>query len=543
MRRLLALVAVAVLTAGAAAQQDPKDPLADATAAYRKGNFRQAARLFTEAVEREQDPAARANVRVQLAWTYFAMKRRTDARTTLVDALADAPNLELPADYYPADFLKLFAAAKETAASSNLDTAVPESPEMVQGDQGALAQLRQQLALAVDTPAVEAVLASARQLESATSAETLPELLIFEAEVLDRLGRPGQALQTRGRLAAMRAEAAATPGTTVVPFDALLEARRLIATAQPQDAAALMTGVLAELPSCVPALEVLGEAQMESGRLDDAATTLRTALAGNEKPELLMNLGEVEARRGDLDAARAVFRRLVDRDPRNDRALAALGLLAAQMGDEASARHWLDRALDANPTLFEAHVVRAEIALRDDDTAAALEHLRRALQVRPGEPWAEAWFAVARLAAGEATDGPPADGAPATPLFTLARAEAERRSGDPAAALDLAAGSPAPGAKLVEARCLLDLGRAAEAAAVLRPLVVRRPDDGRLLYLLGAAEYAAGAWSEAVSAFERAADLDGAPDDVTTALSRARAAAAAAALMAGADPVTPRPAR
>jgi len=525
-----------------------QDLLADANAAYRRGEFRRAAQLFAQAADAETDPNARANIRVNLAWTYWALKDRGKAEEALEQALADAPHLELVPEYYTSDFVKALARVRERLSAPRVTPTPAPLPLQPRAQPGSLAALRSRLAQAEDAPALEILLGEVRAAALTAAPPANAELLELEADTLDRLGRTQEALALRGRGAAMRAMSLAAPGATVVPLDALLDARRLLAGGRPQEAAALMNGVLSALPSCVPALEIMAEALLESGRLDEAYSALRTALLGNEKPELLMNLGEVEVRRNNPNAAREAFRRAVDLDPRNDRAWAATGLLAARLGDTPAARDALDKALALNGTLFEARVARAQLALADGDAAAALQHIQRALQVRPDDPWASGWAGVAHLAAGNLGAALPrleeaAARDPAT--FTLALVEALRRQGRAQQGLERL-GQPQledGEAQLVLARCLLDLGRAAEAKAALQRVAQIRPADARVRYLLGFAHHAARDWEQAVNQIAQAAELPGAPSHVGESLALARATAAGQQLMDAALEVVTLPAR
>ena len=252
-------------------------------------------------------------------------------------------------DYYTDDFLALVEKVRKRHASgaSTLGPPPPAgSPRPSLPPGGTLAGLRQRLAQAPGSGcAVEAVLADLATLEMTYPAQQLPEVLELKVEVLDRLGRSREALELRGRLAALRASSQALPGTSAVPLDILLEARRHLASGRADDAVALLRGVLAAQPSCVPAIEVLAEALAEAGRLDEASDAVRTAMMGGEKPDLLLLQGEIELRRNRPDLARNAFRRLVEIDLGNDRGWASMGLLAARSGDLATARDALDKAL------------------------------------------------------------------------------------------------------------------------------------------------------------------------------------------------------
>ncbi len=531
---LLRFAALAILALLIAVDVPGADTLSEATEAFRNANWPKAARLLVIAAEAESDSAKRAEIRLRLAQVYFLMNNRPKAEEALAAALNDQPQLELVPELYTDDFLRAFAKVRARAAGSSVRPASTPATSVTVA--GTLVAIRHRLAEAVDNTALEGVLAEIENLENDSPPSSLPEALELKAEALDRLGRSDEAVVQRGRLMALRAAAAAPPNTPVVPLEALLEARRLIASGRPEDAGALMAGVLQALPSCVPALEVRGEALLEAGSLDDAATALRTAMITSEKPELWLLLGEVELKRGRLPSARDAFRRAVDLDAGNDRALAALGLLAARMEDLGTAREMLDRALQANGTLLESRVVRAQIALQEQQASSALQHLQRALQVKPDDPWVNGWFGVANLAAGNlpiAIERLETARQAGLESFSLPLAEAMRRQGRLAEALTLIEGLREAGAEgpIVRARCLLDGGRPTDAVNLLRELSASRPGAGRERYLLGAALHADRNWSEAATVLAAASGLSGAPPAGKEAASNAEATRLAQELM------------
>jgi tetratricopeptide (TPR) repeat protein len=542
--RLLAavLLLAAPLTADWCVAQDA---LSDANEAFRRSDFKIAAKLFSEAAAAESDAGKRAEIRVRLAVTYFNLGSRTKAEEALGAALADQPQLELVADFYADEFLSLFkrVRARRTAAAQPAPAPTPLGPGPAVP--ASLAGLRQRLALAVDNPALDDLLAEVRQLEMATPPPLLADVLEIESDVLERLGQVEPALEDRGRAAAIRASVQALPGTTPVPLDALLEARRLLAGSRAVEAAALSRGILAALPSCAPALEVLAEALLDAGRLDEAYSALRTALSDREKPELLLLLGEVELRRGRLPNARDAFRKAADAEPGNDRASAALGMVAAKLGDLDTAREALDRALQANGTLVEARVLRAEIALERGEPSVAVQHLQRALQMRPDDPWASGWLGVAYLFTGNPVAAVDAlDRARDLPsgTFALARAEALRRLGRSSDALAILEKAPHGDVQsLLTARCLLDAGRDADAAAALQALADRQPDGGSARYLLGCALHRQRDWARSSEELTRAATLPGAPATTRQAVALVEATLAAQRLLDGAQTPPPLP--
>jgi tetratricopeptide (TPR) repeat protein len=512
MRKGIVLAALVLLSAALARAQDP---LTEGDNAFRSANFKSAAKLYSAAAAAEPNSGKRAEIRVKLAMAHFNAKERTKAEEALTAALKDSPQLELVPEFYEPEFIRLFNRVRTRLTTPPAQVA-GSGPIRTGGAAGSLAQIRQRLAQAGDTTAVESILPTIEALEASTPANALPEVLDLKAEVLERLGRTPDALELRGRVAAMRAASQALPGTSAVPLEALLDARRMLAAGRPQDAISFLHGVLLAQPSCMPALELEAEAFLEAGQLEDAYSVLRTALLGNEKPDLLMSLGEVELRRGRFTGARDAFRRVVEVDPGNDRAWAALGLLASRMGDLPTAREALDRALAGNGTLFEARVVRAQIALADGQPTAAFQHLQRALQVKPDDPWATGWLGATYLASSNnavAAQKLQAAVKAEQLQFSAALVEALRRIGKVAEALAILDGAKVeePKASLLRARCLLDAGRPSEAQAVLANLITLFPRDAEAHYLLGIACHAQGNWEAATKELAAASALPGAP--------------------------------
>ncbi len=492
----------------ASAMAGAVDPLSQANDAFRTGDYARAVELFQVAAELEPRPEVRATIWVKLAWTYFALQRQDRAEAALLAALKDQPSLELAADYYSDDFLALFSRLR-TRLGAVPGTAEPRpvTPEL-------LASLRQQAEAAADPPALEQLLQELAALEPAASPSLAPQLLDLRAAVLERLGRSEEALESLGRAAAVRVGSALAPGTGTAPFEAINEGKRLIANGQPNDAAALMRGILSAQPSCSPALEVLGEAYLAAGRLDAAHAALRAAILADPRPDLFLLLGETDLRRGNLAGAREAFRRAAELDPSNERALAALGLLAASTADLSAASTALDAALARNATLFEARVVRGQLALATGDAVAAAQHFQQALQVRPGDAWARAWLGLTLLARGDvatALELLPEEGA-GLPAFTaVARAEALRRLQRPQEALALLARPSSADAAAVAALCQLQGNRPQAAASILDAALEMAPANARLRYLRALTRAAQGDRRGALAELEQARTLDGCP--------------------------------
>lgn len=536
--RCIALALASLLWAPLLLAQTTLDQAHDA---FRQGQWRKAASLFEKAAEEARDPRARAEIRVKLAWTYFsALKNRAKAERALRQAFQEAPDLEIIPDLYTDDFVATVARVRSQLQETRQTRPSPAPTPTV----GSLARLRSRLATAVDALALEGLLAEVKALESVAPSASLPDLLEVEADILDRLGRTSEALRLRARAQTLRIAAQAAPGTPIVPLELIRQGRQYLVAKQPQEAIALLQGILDALPSCTPAFEVLAQAYMDAGLFEEAYSALQTAIMSNEKPELLLALGELELARNRLPAARDAFRRAVALDPVNDRALAAAGLLAASMEDYASAKDFLEQALKNNGTLFEARVVRAQLAILEGQVQEAILHLLRALQVRPGDPWAEGWLGVAYLAAGDVNAAGERLVRATSQQFALFLAEVYLRQNQHALALPLiSAESQDPQAQLLRAKAMLQAGQTREAESFLQRLAKLYPADGAIRYLLGFGQFKLGQWEQAASSLRTGQGLPGAPSFIAEAITAAENALQAQKLMEAALTPPPPPQR
>jgi len=518
---VIALVAVGFAVQAQGAEQ--KSLFEQATEAYNRGELSAAATLFEQAGAVEVDPKKRALARVWQASSLFFAGDTTGARAALVAALGDDPQIVLRPEYWGKDFLEFFVKTKRELQPSPPPQHSVVQPSASPGEtRNAIERLRRQAAQAVDTAALMEILGPLRQVEVSDPSVTL-EVLELRADLLERLGRIEEGLEDRGRLEALRAAAAAVPGTSPLPIQTLLDARRMLRDNRPREAAALLRGVLLAQPSSIQALDAYSEALVKAGQLDEAFETVRIALATNENVDLRLRQGEIELARGRPAAARQAFVRAVELDAANDRALTQLGLTAAKLGDVATARDALTRAIKANALVFVPKVVRAQIALLDGDTEVAIELLKSALKVQPDSAWAAGWLGAAYLQLGQVpTAIEHLDEAQRAndPQLQLFLAEALRRSGrvnDAMRVLEQTA-SDVPDERLIEARCLIDRGELRSAAEVLERLVAVRPEDGRAQYLLAFAYHAEGRWAQARHHLEQARSLTGSPEFIEQAI-------------------------
>jgi Flp pilus assembly protein TadD/LPS sulfotransferase NodH len=91
----------------------------------------------------------------------------------------------------------------------------------------------------------------------------------------------------------------------------------------------------------------------------------------------------VRHKRGELEAAAAVYRRVLAEDPDQPAALHYLGLIAQQSGDSQQAVRLLERAIEIDPTDPRAHNHLGQIYIALNDKRKAALCFERALQIDP----------------------------------------------------------------------------------------------------------------------------------------------------------------
>jgi tetratricopeptide (TPR) repeat protein len=93
---------------------------------------------------------------------------------------------------------------------------------------------------------------------------------------------------------------------------------------------------------------------MENGDLAAAASALNQSAQQGASKEILFSLGEVEAARGNTDAAVQWYQKAAADDPNWGKPLLKLGLTSLKKGDKADAAEKMQRVLSVDPTSAEA---------------------------------------------------------------------------------------------------------------------------------------------------------------------------------------------
>jgi len=123
-------------------------------------------------------------------------------------------------------------------------------------------------------------------------------------------------------------------------------------------------------------------ALVELGRLDEAARHFRTSLELEPKAEIYSDLGFIEARLGNPDAALADYRKALALDPSCASAHFNLAVAMVQAGDLEEAESHYRQALPGRPTA-ETHNGLGYVLSRQDKTDEAIAEFRKAVEVDP----------------------------------------------------------------------------------------------------------------------------------------------------------------
>ncbi len=300
---------------------------------------------------------------------------------------------------------------------------------------------------------------------------------------------------------------------------------------------AVMRARLRKYPGDFTALYNLGAALQAEGRLEDAITQLRLAVAANPaNPTARNSLGTALQAQGDLEGAIGEYREALRQRPddfnarynlgqalllggRSDEAAAsfreALGIrpedvdARAQLGAALLAAGRFDEAIDqcrrvleANPKHLNARYNLGQALARRGELGAAVHELGEALRIQPDDLDSLVALGLVLLAEGRADEA------------AVRFREALRVKADDATAHDALGQLAFAG------------GQVDEAVGHFQVVVASRPDDADARNNLGSALAAAGRLAEAAAEFERALAIDAGHVAARENLERARAALA-----------------
>lgn len=141
---------------------------------------------------------------------------------------------------------------------------------------------------------------------------------------------------------------------------------------------------------------------IQNGQISQAEPLLRDRL--NDTPddaEVLNMYGVVLSRKGDLLGARSYFKRAMEAAPEEPGYMVNYGLLLAQQGDSLRAAEFLQRASALDPNWSRGHAQLGELALASGQIDEAAQRFKTALRADPEDAHAKVGLAQIALVHGQ----------------------------------------------------------------------------------------------------------------------------------------------
>ena len=490
---LFAAAALFLLAVPARAQEGSESLEKEARKAVNAGQFRKAALKFESAASASGDPQRRSRMLVQAGWAHFNEGKKSDAQDALRRAFTSSRDLEIVADFFSPEFVRLAAEVRASAVTA------PPPPT---ADIGELKRVARE------------------KLADGNTEDVIHDLLYnvprerLDAEAIDLLS---QAYERQGKFAeAARVRASgpdapkggSTPSPPVPagpasstagkaggvagpsPADYLALGRAALARGDALNAQSAANRILEIDPQSSDAYRLLGNAYALRGERAIAKAHLDQALLKNEKNEgALLDLYELSMGDKNWDGALDALRRATEVNPENGAKLVALGRKARADGDLVHARQVFATAAAASPKDVSVLTEYASLLLQAKDLDAALEPLMKAAAVEPDREIVRANLASALRRKGLWKD-----------------AEREYREAiraDP---------DYAPALRGI-GTLLLERGQAAQAIEPLKKAVLRDPTNLESAWALARAQRQTGALKDAAESLVASAALDKAPLD------------------------------
>jgi tetratricopeptide (TPR) repeat protein len=505
---LFGVAVILFLGAPARAQEGSESLEKEARKAVNAGQFRKAALKFESSASAASDPQRRSRMLVQAAWAHFNDGRKPDAQEALRRAFTSSPDLEIVADFFSPEFVKLAGevrssalaampppaadigelkrVAREKLADGNTDDVIHDLLYNVPREK-------------LDAEAIDLLARAYERQGKFTEAARVRASGPDTPKNAPAIPAPSPAAAAGGRdLPAPPAPGAVRPGApagaagvpSMTPADYLALGRAALSRGDALNAQSAANRLLEIDPQSSDAYRLLGNAYALRGEMAFAKATLEQSLKKNEKNEgALLDLYELSLGEKNWDAALDALRRATEVNPENSARLVALGRKARADGDLAHARQVFSTAAAASPKDVSVLTEYASILLQAKDVDAALEPLMKAAAVEPDREIVRANLASTLRKKGLWKDA------------EKEYREAVRSDPDYAPALR-GLGT-----------LLLERGQAAEAIEPLRKAVLRDPTNVEGAWALARAQRQTGALQGAAESLARSAALDKAPLD------------------------------
>lgn len=526
MKRVFPFFAVLLLAAASAGlAQEPDKMEADARRAFDAGRFQEAAEKFAKAAEAPALSAERkSDLYFQSAWAYFIGGNSKSSRENLKAAFTARPNLDIVADFYSPDFVRLAQTVRAEVSGATAPTAdLSELKRMA----------REKLA---DNKAEEA-LYDLKRAEKSTD----PQIHRLMADAYDKLGRSAEADASRRRAAELEksavtaaplpgsapsapaapaAPAAVAGGGTVSVAPLLESAEASLKKNDFRNAQVIASRAIDVDPKNSEAHRIIADAAFGMGREADAEREYNAAIASdtsNAKAELgLAALAEMQRK---WSTAASHYRRAVELNGKSVPAALGLGRSMEELKERPSARIAFGRAVETDPTDATARNDYGVFLSRADDNDASIEQLSEAVRLSPQaaifhENLGRAYRRKGMLkeAERELAEASRLSPKEAEVWISLGHLLRDQKRFDEAAAayrsayqIDPTSEEAASGLSVV----LIEAGKPEEAETVLVKATEASPKGASLWNNLGVARTKRGDYAGAVQAFQKAIDLDG----------------------------------
>jgi len=508
--------ALPVTPAPASPAQDPARVEAEAKRAFDAGRFQEAGEKYARAAEVAPSQDRKSELAFQSGWAYFIAGNSKASRDSLRLAFLARPNLDVVADFYSPDFVKL---AQSVRTEVNGGAAAPSVD---------MAELKRTAREKLADGKAEDALYDLKKAESSTD----PQVHRLMADAYEKLGRAAEADAARRRASDLEKLLVTTgpigtappaaggppvqgPASSAAAVPVLENAENLLKAADYRGARAAAMRALELDPRSAESHRIIGDAALALGQEGDAereytaALVLDTANSGSE-----LGLGRLAERQGKWNTAASHYRRALELSGKNVQAALGLGRTMEELKDRSAARIAYGRAVEIDPASAEARNDFGVFLFRSDQADRSIEELMEAVRLAPTRAvfhenlgrafrrkqlWKESERELSeavRLAPNE------------TGVWeTLGEVRAQLKKPDEAAsafraALDLDPSNEAAAAGL--AGSLLDAGRLADAETALVKALENNGRSAVLWNNLGVIRTRKGALSGALAAFQRA---------------------------------------
>jgi tetratricopeptide (TPR) repeat protein len=517
-KRAAALAALLLLATPLSAQEAGKMET-DARRAFDSGRFQEAGEKFAKAAEAPDVSADRkSDLHFQSAWAYFIGGNSKAAREGLKAAFTARPNMDVVADFYSPDFVRLAQAVRVEVSGA---TAPPADLSELKRT------AREKLA---DNKPDEALY----DLKKAEGSQD-PQIHRLLAEAYERLGRAADADAARRKASELErnvvtaaplpgtapAVSAAASGGSVVSVAPLLESSEAaLKRGDFRNAQVIASRALDVDPKSSEAHRIIADAAFALGRENDAEREYTAAITldlANARAELgLAQLAEMQRK---WNTAASHYRRALELNGRSVAAALGLGRSMEELKEKTSARIAFGRAVETDPTDAVARNDFGVFLARSEENDQAIEQLSEAVRLGPKsavfhENLGRAYRKKGMLKEAEKELSEAAKLSPneAGVWEALGRLLVDQKRFEEAAAAYRAACQLDPASEEAASglsAALIDAGKPAEADAVLVKAVEASPKGASLWNNLGVARTRRGDYTGAVQAFQKAIDLDG----------------------------------